>query len=143
MIVLANPFGFLPNQQTDKCCYLAHNCLGAESGKKLFPVEYTGWALGRQDFTEIASPAEGKHHKMWKDISLKAASFYFPRKLLFASMPGSLVSKRSSLMGALWCSFELLATLNLSLQDVHDRSAGGRGYLQDCEPKLRSCPGVV
>lgn len=143
MIVLPNLFGSLPNQQTDKHCYLAQNCLGAESGKILFPVENTGWALGRQDFTEIAPPAEGKHHKMWKDISLKAASLHLPRKLQFSSMAGALVSKRSSLMGASWCGFVLLASSNLSLPDVHDRSAGGRQYLQDREPQLRSCPGVV
>lgn len=50
-----------------------------ESGKILFPVENTGWALGRQDIiTEIASLA-GNHHKMWKD-SLLAMGFRSPLK---------------------------------------------------------------
>lgn len=60
--------------------YLAQNYLWAKSRKILFPVENTDWALGRQDITEIASLAEGKHHEMWKDSPL-ATGFRSPLKV--------------------------------------------------------------
>lgn len=77
--------------------YLAENYSGVESGKIVFPVENRDWALDRQDITEIASLAEGKHHKMWKDSHL-AMGFRCPLEV-----PGAQVRGAVSLTGGLRC----------------------------------------
>lgn len=65
--------------------YLAQNYLWAKSRKTLSPVENTGWALGRQGITEIASLAEGNMVRCGRNSHL-ATGFRSP---LEVSIPQS------------------------------------------------------